>query len=52
MTPIQEKVMAAIDKVAKANGFSYVVNTMALMYADETLMTDLVPLVKKELGLQ
>ena len=52
MTPIQEKVMAAIDKVAKANGFSYVVSTMALMYADDALMTDLVPLVKKELGLQ
>ncbi len=52
VTPIQEKVMAAIDKVAKANGFAYIVSSMALLYADDALMTDLVPLVKKELGLQ
>ncbi len=52
MTPIQEKVMGAVDKVAKANGFAYVVNSMALMYTDDALTTDLVPLVKKELGLQ
>lgn len=50
--PIQEKVMNAIQKVAKSNGFAYVVNSMALLYTDEAQMTDLVPLVKKELGLQ
>lgn len=50
--PIQEKVMNAIQKVAKANGFAYVVNSMALMYTDGAQITDLVPLVKKELGLQ
>ncbi|MDR0660521.1 MAG: OmpH family outer membrane protein [Prevotellaceae bacterium] len=49
--PIREKVMNAIDKVAKANGFAYVVNSAALMYTDDAQMTDLVPLVKKELGL-
>ena len=52
MTPIQEKVMGAIEKVAKANSFAYVVNSMALMYSDDVQMVDLVPLVKKELGLQ
>lgn len=52
MAPLQEKVMKAIEKVAKANGFAYIVNTMALMYTDNALMTDLIPLVKSELGLQ
>ena len=52
ISPIQEKVMAAIQKVAKANGFAYVVNSMVLMYTDEGQVTDLVPLVKRELGLQ
>ena len=52
VTPIQEKVINAIQKVAKANGFAYVVNSMALIYTDEAQLTDLVPLVKKELGLQ
>lgn len=52
VTPIQEKVMAAIDKVAKANGFAYVVSSMALLYTDDAQTTDLVPLVKKELGIQ
>lgn len=50
--PIQEKVINAIQKVAKDNGFAYVVNSGALVYTDDTQMTDLAPLVKKELGLQ
>lgn len=50
-TPIQEKIMSAIQKVAKANGFAYVVNSAALMYTDAAMITDLAPLVKKDLGL-
>lgn len=47
MKPIQEKIKAAIQKVGKAKGFQYVLNSESLLLADGTNLTlD----VKKELG--
>jgi len=48
--PISEKAKAAIDKVAAAQGFDYVIDATqgyGLIVANGT---DLLPLVKKELG--
>lgn len=46
--PIQEKAIAAINKVAKAQGFQYVLDANALIVAEgKDLLVD----VKKELGL-
>ncbi|WP_298418915.1 OmpH family outer membrane protein [uncultured Kordia sp.] len=50
--PIQEKALAAIQKVAKAQGFAYVLDATqgsGLLLADGT---DLMASVKKELGIQ
>lgn len=52
MKPIVEKANAAISKVAKANGFLYVfdVSTGSVAYFSDQ-STDVLPLVKKELGI-
>ena len=52
--PIQEKAMAAIDKVAKAGGYAVVIDLAAgsMIYIDEAQVTDLLPLVKTELGIK
>ncbi len=50
--PIQEKALAAIQKVARAQGFAYVLDETpgsGLLLADGT---DLMAAVKKELGIQ
>ncbi|MCB0461490.1 MAG: OmpH family outer membrane protein [Flavobacteriaceae bacterium] len=50
MKPIYDEARAAIQKVAKAQGFNYVLDSMngqGVLYADGT---DLLPAVKKELG--
>ncbi len=47
MKPIEEKVKAAIQKVGKAKGYQYVLNSATLLLADGP---DLTPDVKKELG--
>lgn len=48
LKPITEKAKAAIDKVAKAQGFNYVLDAASLIVADgKDLMTD----VKAELGI-
>ena len=51
--PIQEKLTAAIAKVAKAGGFTAVFDTSipTLAYIDEAQTADLTPAVKKELGI-
>lgn len=51
--PIVEKAQKAIEKVSKANGLTAVFDTSmgALAYFNESAMTDLLPLVKKELGI-
>lgn len=52
LKPVIEKADAAIKKVAKANGFTYVfdISEGVLLYYSEQ-STDLMPLVKKELGI-
>lgn len=52
MKPVIEKADVAIKKVAKANGFTYVFDTsygVLLYYSEQS--TDILPLVKKELGI-
>ena len=49
--PLQKKVKAAIEKVAKANLYTYVVDSSTLLYVDTTSGTDITDLVKKELGI-
>ncbi len=52
--PIVEKAKAAIKKVAKAKGFTYIfdVSTGAFLYWPEGGSEDILPLVKKELGIE
>ncbi|MDE6711121.1 MAG: OmpH family outer membrane protein, partial [Alistipes sp.] len=50
MTPIIEKAKAAIDKVAKENGYLVVFETNSLASFDEAALTDIAPQVRKELG--
>lgn len=51
--PIMEKAQAAIETVAKANGFTYVFDLGAggVIYHSEQSI-DILPLVKKELGIK
>ena len=53
MEPIQKEAQDAINKVAKANNYIAVFNTAipSLIYVDESQLTDITPLVKKELGI-
>ena len=46
--PIIEKLNNAVNKVAKANGFDFIIDATALIYKGGP---DATPLVKKELGL-
>ncbi|MDA3953089.1 MAG: OmpH family outer membrane protein [Bacteroidales bacterium] len=51
--PIMDKAQAAIEKVAKVNGFTYVFDLGAgglLYFSDQSI--DILPLVKKELGIE
>lgn len=51
LQPVQKKMLDAIKKVGAAQGCTYVFDSMATLYiADDAL--DLMPLVKKELGIQ
>jgi len=49
--PLQEKVKKAIEKVAVANGFTYVLDSSTLLYVDKVNGNDITDLVKKELGI-
>lgn len=53
MKPVIDKAKAAIDKVAAEGGFTAVFDMAvgSLAYWDENQMTDLAPMVKKELGI-
>jgi outer membrane protein len=51
LLPIQQKMMDAIKKVAEAQACDYVLETMTLHYVSPAAL-DLMPLVKKELGIQ
>ncbi|MEW5846719.1 MAG: OmpH family outer membrane protein [Bacteroidota bacterium] len=52
LKPVIDKADAAIKKVAKANGFTYIFDTSSgvLLYFSEQSI-DITPLVKKELGI-
>jgi outer membrane protein len=52
LNPIIERVTAAINDVAKAQGFVYVYDVRTLIYFDATKSTDVAPLVKIKLGLK
>jgi outer membrane protein len=52
LNPIIEKVTAAINDVAKAQGFVYVYDVRTLIYFDAAKSTDVAPLVKTKLGLK
>lgn len=51
--PIADKASTAINKVAKANGYTVVFDTSAgsMAYFDEATLTDIAPLVRAELGI-
>lgn len=49
--PIQEKLDAAISKVAKAAGYTAVFDSMAFVYYDVAQVVDINAAVKKELGI-
>lgn len=53
LAPIIEKAKNAIDKLAAAGGYLAVFDTSmgSLAYFDEATLTDLAPIVKKELGI-
>ncbi len=51
MTPIIEKAQNAIKTVSKAGGYTAIFETGSLVYFDEATLTDITPLVKKELGI-
>ena len=51
MTPIIEKAQNAIKAVSKAGAFTAIFETGSLVYFDEATLTDITPLVKKELGI-
>lgn len=51
MSPIITKTMDAIKAVGKENGFTYIYDMAALLYAADN-SEDVMPLVKKKLGLQ
>ncbi|MGC4128313.1 MAG: OmpH family outer membrane protein [Bergeyella sp.] len=48
LKPIIDKINAAVEKVSKANGFDFVIDSSALIYKGGA---DATPLVKKELGI-
>jgi len=49
LDPIYTKVRNAIEAVAKANGYSYILEGSSLMFAQDA--DDVMPLVRKQLGL-
>ena len=51
MTPIIEKAQNAIKAVSKAGGYTAIFETGSLVYFDEATLTDITPLVQKELGI-
>ena len=53
MSPVIEKAQNAITKIAKANNLVYVIDLSAgsVIYHDDSVSLDLLPLAKKELGI-
>lgn len=53
LAPIYEKATNAVEKVGRDNGFTAIFNNAAqpMVYYDKNVMVDVMPLVKKELGI-
>ena len=53
MEPVMKKAFEAIEKVAKAQGLSYVIDLSsgAVVYINDANTVNLLPLVKSELGI-
>lgn len=51
LRPIYEKIQKAIKEVGDENGFTYILDSSALLYASPVNGEDVLPLVKKKLGL-
>ncbi len=49
--PIQDKAKKNIDEVARENGFTYIFDSQAIIYASDS-SEDILPLVKKKMGLK
>lgn len=50
MQPFQDKILKAIEEVAKENGFAYIFDTQVLLYSEGG--DDVSALVKKKLGIK
>lgn len=50
--PVQVKIMNAITKVGKDNGFTFIFDKQVPLYCSETLVTDVTTLVMAELGIK
>lgn len=51
MTPIQQKVVDTVSKLAKDGGYIYVFEKSNLLYVDESQSTDLTPAARKALNI-
>ena len=54
MQPVLQKAEKAIKDVAKENGFTYIFDLARgpIIYFDETMSIDILPLVKAKLGIE
>lgn len=52
MAPVYQKAQEAIRKVAKDNSVTIVMDLSSLLYHDEAATLNMLPLVKKELGIK
>ena len=50
MQPFQDKILKAIEDVAKENGYAYIFDTQVLLYSEGG--DDVSALVKKKLGIK
>ncbi len=51
LTPIQQKAQQAVEKIAKAGGYIFVMDLAQYLYVDTTQSVDLTPAARKELGI-
>jgi outer membrane protein len=51
MTPLQDKALAAVEKICKAQGIMAVFQIGSMVYLDEAQTTDITAAVKAELGI-
>ena len=53
LEPVMQKAREAVEKIGKANGFTYVFDLSAgsIIYFDAVNSTDILPMAKSELGI-